>query len=545
MELDEKYRMLFKKCKSLLMDYGLGVILSHRNDRKEECPIAFASRTLTEAEKRYSQLEKEALSITYGDEKSRQYLLGRKFVLVTDNRPLIHIFSPQKPIPICAASRIKRGSLKLAAFNYTEDFRKGSDNSNVDALSRLPLESSVREFLDEDQVLLLRKLNEVFNLAIRSIKAMLMLALATIATFTEAKGPPNEALKCLKQWSYKRFVLDSPNYPQTYPDDAKCKYTVRKNVDCGNKAHLNFTFLDFDIKPSQDCKTDFLELEGRRYCNSALPPNTLSREKVNDDQHTGRPRSLRCEENKLKIKELIKSNRIISIKDLYSETGLSVGLCHQIETKDLDMIRTSSKFVPRILTEEQKEVRMDVCKNMVEMTRTDPEWMQKIITGDETWVYQYDPETKPQSSQWIERGEPKPKKARFTKSKDKTLLVSFFYINGLVHHEFIPFGRTINQEVYLGIMRRLREAVRLKTPERWQNNDWILHVDNARPHTAHVVLQFLAKHSTIQIPHPPYSPDLSPNDFFLYPKLKMKLKGRKFDNVDMIQAESKATLRNL
>ncbi|UYV71619.1 hypothetical protein LAZ67_8003870 [Cordylochernes scorpioides] len=188
---------------------------------------------------------------------------------------------------------------------------------------------------------------------------------------------------------------------------------------------------------------------------------------------------------------------------------------------------------------------MDACKNMVEMTRTDPEWMQKIITGDETWVYQYDPETKRQSSQWIERGEPKPKKARFTKSKVKTLLVTFFYINGLVHHEFIPFGRTINQEVYLRIMRRLREAVRLKRPERWQNNDWILHVDNARPHTAHVVLKFLAKHSTIQIPHPPYSPDLAPNDFFLYPKLKMKLKGRKFDNVDMIQAESKATLRNL
>ncbi|UYV61479.1 hypothetical protein LAZ67_1005000 [Cordylochernes scorpioides] len=59
----------------------------------------------------------------------------------------------------------------------------------------------------------------------------------------------------------------------------------------------------------------------------------------------------------------------------------------------------------------------------------------------------------------------------FTKSKVKTLLVTFFDINGLVHHEFIPFGRTINQEVYLGIMRRLREAVRLKRPERWQNNE--------------------------------------------------------------------------
>ncbi|UYV77493.1 hypothetical protein LAZ67_15001262 [Cordylochernes scorpioides] len=105
----------------------------------------------------------------------------------------------------------------------------------------------------------------------------------------------------------------------------------------------------------------------------------------------------------------------------------------------------------------------------------------------------------------------------------------------------------VNDDQHTGRLRSLRceEAVRLKRPERWQNNDWILHVDNARPHTAHVVLQFLAKHSTIQIPHPPYSPDLAPNDFFLYPKLKMKLKGRKFDNVDMIQGESKATLRNL
>ncbi|UYV61788.1 hypothetical protein LAZ67_1006550 [Cordylochernes scorpioides] len=84
------------------------------------------------------------------------------------------------------------------------------------------------------------------------------------------------------------------------------------------------------------------------------------------------------------MKELIKYNRRISIKDLSSETGLSVGLCHQIVTKDLDMIRTSSKFVPRILTEEQNEVRMDVCKNMVERTRTDPEWMQKIITGEKS-----------------------------------------------------------------------------------------------------------------------------------------------------------------
>ncbi|UYV76561.1 K02A2.6-like, partial [Cordylochernes scorpioides] len=177
-----EHRILFAKCKALLTNesvlahydatrelvlacdassYGLGVVLSHGNDRKEETPIAFASRTLTEAERRYSQLEKEALSIIFGCEKFRQYLLGREFVLITDNRPLMHIFSPQKPIPICAASRIKRWSLKLSAFKYTVEFRKTDDNGNADALSRLPLVSKTTESLDEDQVLLLRKMSEV------------------------------------------------------------------------------------------------------------------------------------------------------------------------------------------------------------------------------------------------------------------------------------------------------------------------------------------------------------------------------------------------
>ncbi|UYV78458.1 hypothetical protein LAZ67_16001472 [Cordylochernes scorpioides] len=63
------------------------------------------------------------------------------------------------------------------------------------------------------------------------------------------------------------------------------------------------------------------------------------------------------------------------------------------------MIKMSSKFVPRILADEQNEVRMEVCQNMIEMTRIDPEWSQKIITREETWVYLYDPEIKCQSNQ--------------------------------------------------------------------------------------------------------------------------------------------------
>ncbi|UYV66659.1 K02A2.6-like [Cordylochernes scorpioides] len=90
-----------------------------------------------------------------------QYLLGRSFVLVTDNRPLMHLFSPHKPIPVCAASRIKRWSLKLGAFHYSVEFRKTDDHGNADSLSRLPLKAVERESIDEEQVLLLRKMNKM------------------------------------------------------------------------------------------------------------------------------------------------------------------------------------------------------------------------------------------------------------------------------------------------------------------------------------------------------------------------------------------------
>jgi len=163
---------------------------------------------------------------------------------------------------------------------------------------------------------------------------------------------------------------------------------------------------------------------------------------------------------------------------------------------------------------------------MLEMTRTDPEWKDKIITGDETWVYGYDPETKRQSTEWRGQGEPRHKKSRIFKSKNKVMLVTFLDNKGIVHHEYIPEGTTVNKEVYLAILRNLREAIRKKRPEKWANGDWILHHDNARVHTAHLITRFVAKKRIEILPEPPYSPDIAPNDFYLFPKLKSALKAR-------------------
>jgi transposase len=74
---------------------------------------------------------------------------------------------------------------------------------------------------------------------------------------------------------------------------------------------------------------------------------------------------------------------------------------------------------------------------------------------------------------------------------------------------------------------------------------WLLHHDNAPSHTSVVTQQFLAKHKMAVIPHPPYSPDLAPCDFFLFLKMKLNLKGRRFDTIEEIQAQSQRLLDTL
>ena len=84
------------------------------------------------------------------------------------------------------------------------------------------------------------------------------------------------------------------------------------------------------------------------------------------------------------------------------------------------------------------------------------------MTGDETWYYGHDPETKQTSSQWKTPNSPKAKKARQVRSNVKIMFISSFDANGIVHKEFVPPGQTVNQQFYLKVLKRLRDSVRKK-----------------------------------------------------------------------------------
>ena len=187
--------------------------------------------------------------------------------------------------------------------------------------------------------------------------------------------------------------------------------------------------------------------------------------------------------------------------ELEREVGISHGSIHAILSDDLMVRRVSAKFVPRQLTTDQMERRMMVAGDLFEKS-----------TGDESWVFAYDLETKVQSAEWQTSSSPRPKKSCLVKSKEKVMLIAFFDIDGVVHDEFVPPGQTVNGHFYVQVLQRLRDAIWRKRRDKWQG-EWFLHHDNASSHTSLAVQQFLAEKSIPVITQPPYSPDLAPSDF--------------------------------
>lgn len=97
---------------------GVGCVLSHILPDGKERPIAYASQILTVAEQNYGQVEREGLAIVFGLCKFNQYLYGREFILVCDNKPLVAIFNPQKGIPQFSANRLRRWAVILSNYRY-------------------------------------------------------------------------------------------------------------------------------------------------------------------------------------------------------------------------------------------------------------------------------------------------------------------------------------------------------------------------------------------------------------------------------------------
>jgi hypothetical protein len=205
----------------------------------------------------------------------------------------------------------------------------------------------------------------------------------------------------------------------------------------------------------------------------------------------------------------------------------------------------SAKFVPRLLSDDQKALRVSTCRELKQQARDDHNFIPNIITSDKTWVYGYDPETKQPSLQWNSLNLSRPKKARQVHSNVKSVLIGFFSTSkGLSTRNLYPLVKVSMASLNCEVLMRLREDTQHKRPEKWKKNNWFLHLDNVPAHTSLTVRQFLTSKNITVIPPPIYL-TLSPVIFSYPPKMKLWLEGRRFDITEEIHAETQEVIDTL
>ena len=207
------------------------------------------------------------------------------------------------------------------------------------------------------------------------------------------------------------------------------------------------------------------------------------RESVRDDERCRRRKEVRTPELIGQIKNFMDKNRRVSIEAISAQFDVSVGTVHTSIREELKMRKISAKFVPTVLTEDQKERRCYDSREMVELIISDLAVLDALVSCDESWIYCYDIETKRLSSQWKHTGFPRLKKARQSKPTQKLLMIPFFFDStGMIYLHWVPTRQTVNKEYNVEVLRQFRKRFRWKRPALFKSGQWHFHQDNASVH---------------------------------------------------------------
>ena len=256
------------------------------------------------------------------------------------------------------------------------------------------------------------------------------------------------------------------------------------------------------------------------------------RKDLNDEPRPGRPVSQSTAENVDKVHQLVLENRKISIECIVQETGLSTGTVHTILHEHLSMSKVCARWVPKMLTPDMKATRVNTSSVLLSRYNINPEnFLSRVVTGDETWVYYYDPPSKFESMEWKHAGSPRTKKFKVSRTTKKVMATVFWDTDGVIHIDYLPRGTTMNGQYYADLLVRLRESIKEKRRGKIRRGV-LLQQDNAPVHSSKVAMQSVRDCGFELLPHPPYSPDLAPSDFFLFSKLKKELRGQRYDDDD-------------
>ena len=168
------------------------------------------------------------------------------------------------------------------------------------------------------------------------------------------------------------------------------------------------------------------------------------RDSLEDDPRPGRTADVIGQEMIDRVERLVLNNRRIKVAELASECGISNGSVYAIIHEHLGMSKISARWVPRNLNMQDRQQRVESSQELLEVYDANPEDSHTLlVTGDETWLHNWDLDTKKESMQWKHPGSPPPKKFRTQPSASKVMTTVFWDSKGIILIDYKPAGTSI------------------------------------------------------------------------------------------------------
>ena len=244
------------------------------------------------------------------------------------------------------------------------------------------------------------------------------------------------------------------------------------------------------------------------------------RESIENDPRVGRPVSILTEKNVATVKKLIEKDARYTVQEIEELSGIHSSSVLKILRERLGLRKICARWVPHLLTDEQKQSRVRFGSQVIEKyDKCDPGRLEEIVTGDETWMYHFQPDSKAKNKVWVSSEGDRPVIARRCKTSNCMLYAIFFDSKGRVLQIPVPKGSSVTGKFYReSVLTQLVDFYQKRRPRTGVRGIKLLH-DNASAHKSATVQEYLKESELDVLDHPPYSPDLSPCDFWLFPRL--------------------------
>lgn len=244
---------------------------------------------------------------------------------------------------------------------------------------------------------------------------------------------------------------------------------------------------------------------------------------LEDREREGRPEIV----DRRLLKEAVDANPFLSTRDLENMFDCSLGTISNA-LNEIGKVKKLGRWVPHKLSQKNTFQRLITCSSLLSMAKKSSFWTS-ILTSDEKWIML---DNSSRKSQWLDKKQPPLPTPKPNPHGKKVMLCVWWNTRGVVHHEVLEKGETVDSQLYCQQLERVnRKLIRNgENPRKIR----LLH-DNARPHVSNMTQSKIEELGWKVLPHAPYSPDLAPTDYHLFRSMQHKLRNEQFKNVEEVK----------